>query len=128
MCDFRAENHPSDITVGDFWKVERYYKDIPTKQGLSAVQINTSAGEKLFQTLVNSGKLITRKVSRESIWEHRSRKNFNKPSEYDLFWKIWNTKGLDGILNSFPANTITGLIISKIRIVLTRVFACLHKV
>ncbi len=116
-CDYRNVNRPSDITVADFWKVERYYPDFPKQQGVSAVQINSTIGEKFYESLINTGKVISKPVSRESIWEHRktAEKNFAKPQEYEIFWNEWGKNGLEGIMRKYPPKSLYSLIIDKVK-------------
>lgn len=117
QCDYRCIERPSDITVADFWKIEKYYPDIPVKQGVSAVQINTEKGNALYNALLQTDDIVSHSVSRESIWEHRrtATQNFDKPSGYDEFWSKWENQGLYGIMKFAPAQTTIGLVIAKLK-------------
>ena len=42
-----------DITIGDFWGAEEFYKSIDASKGLSAVIVNTKKGKKLLSTIEN---------------------------------------------------------------------------
>lgn len=48
QCRFKGISRPVDITLGDFWGVERQFPDIDTKNGVSAVMIHSEKGERLF--------------------------------------------------------------------------------
>lgn len=53
-CKFKLGNKYSDITLGDFWGIKNYYKDMYNdNNGVSAIIINTSNGEKLFKEIVD---------------------------------------------------------------------------
>lgn len=53
-CKFKLGNKYSDITLGDFWGIKNYYKDMyNNNKGVSAIIINTSKGEKLFNEIVD---------------------------------------------------------------------------
>lgn len=123
VCDYRTVERSSDITVADFWKIEKYYPEIPYKQGVSSVQINTNIGTGIFNKLIDSECIVSKEVSQESIWEHRitATRNFNKPEKYDLFWETWNHDGLSGILKMFPAQNIWTMIKAKIKSLKKRV-------
>lgn len=116
-CDYRSVERASDITVADFWKIEKYYPEIPYKQGVSSVQINTNNGEDIFKKLIDSENIVSKEVSQESIWEHRktATRNFNKPEKYDLFWETWNNDGLKGIFKVFPPKNLWTMIKAKIK-------------
>lgn len=116
-CDYRSVEKTSDITVADFWKIEKYYPELPFKQGVSAVQTNTINGENTFRRLITSECIVSKEVSQESIWEHRKTaiRNFDKPKQYDLFWDTWNKEGLSGIMKDFPSQNTWTLIKAKIK-------------
>lgn len=117
QCDYRQIERPSDITVADFWKIEKYYPDIPIKQGVSSVQINSEAGKVFYNELLQTGEVVSRAVTKESVWEHRRTavKNFEKPSRYDEFWETWEKHGLVGIKKMVPAKTIPGFVFEKVK-------------
>ena len=52
-CNFKLGNKYSDITLGDFWGVERFYPEINNSFGISAVIINTEKGKKIFNQIVD---------------------------------------------------------------------------
>ena len=47
-CSYSNMSRPSDITIGDFWGIERVYPDLNNIQGVSAVITNSKKGEALF--------------------------------------------------------------------------------
>lgn len=116
-CDYRRIERPSDITVADFWKIEKYYPEIPMQQGISSVQINTKHGNDFYKMLIQTGNVVSYSVSKASIWEHRrtATKNFEKPGRYDEFWTTWKNQGLKGINKMVPAQTVLGLVIGKLK-------------
>lgn len=50
-CSFKAEAHYSDITLGDFWGVERIHADLKNSSGVSAVILHTDAGSHAFDAV-----------------------------------------------------------------------------
>lgn len=53
-CRHKTPARPGDITLGDFWGVEKHIPDIDTFNGVSLVVINTTKGKELFNNLSNS--------------------------------------------------------------------------
>lgn len=47
-CHFKGIQRPVDITLGDFWGVEKQFPDIDTKNGVSVVIIQSLKGKELF--------------------------------------------------------------------------------
>lgn len=56
QCAFR-ETKKSDITIGDFWKVEQVDEHYFDNEGVSAVFTHTSKGEKLIAGMLEDGQL-----------------------------------------------------------------------
>lgn len=53
-CNFKIGNKYSDITLGDFWGVQKYYSEMYSKDGVSAVIINTEKGQNIFNEVTNN--------------------------------------------------------------------------
>lgn len=47
-CPFSSLNRPGDITIGDFWGVEKYFPDLQCDKGVSCCIINTKKGKDFF--------------------------------------------------------------------------------
>lgn len=64
-CKFKEIPRNSDITLGDFWGVEKVAPDLEQNLGTSLVMLNTPKGEKFFEKIRN--KLVCRDFSLEDI-------------------------------------------------------------
>lgn len=53
-CNFKVGNKYSDITLGDFWGVQKYYPEMYNKNGVSAIIINTEKGKRIFESISNN--------------------------------------------------------------------------
>lgn len=49
-CQFKGVSRPVDITLGDFWGVERVLPDVDTKNGVSAVMVHSEKGNSLLNS------------------------------------------------------------------------------
>lgn len=116
-CKFRNASRVSDITVGDFWKVEEYYPDVPREQGISCVMINTASGKELFDKGIQKEQLCYKPVSYESIWEKRSTvlSNFKEPEERKKFMEDLVELSPRELLKKYPAPSFCRLFIDKIK-------------
>jgi len=48
-CPYCTLNRPGDVTIGDFWGIEKYYPEFVDKDGVSVIISNTKAGEKMLK-------------------------------------------------------------------------------
>ena len=75
-CRYANARRVSDITIGDFWGVERAHSDFYDKKGVSVVIVNTKKGDLLFSQLKNNFHIIETTI--ENIVPRNS--NLIKPS------------------------------------------------
>ncbi len=47
-CPFKSCRSQSDITLGDYWGIDKLHPDIDYKRGISMVYVNTPKGESIF--------------------------------------------------------------------------------
>jgi coenzyme F420-reducing hydrogenase beta subunit len=93
-CSFKGVERCSDITLGDFWGIERFYPEFADKYGISAALIHTEIGKNLFSSVEKSIKSI--ECTTEMLLNENpcvicsSKKNDNR----DLFFKLWNQAGV----------------------------------
>lgn len=66
-CDFKLGNKYSDITLCDYWGVQKYYPDMYNKKGVSAIIINTQKGNEIIEKIKD--KLICKECELEEILE-----------------------------------------------------------
>ncbi|MBO5179562.1 MAG: Coenzyme F420 hydrogenase/dehydrogenase, beta subunit C-terminal domain [Clostridia bacterium] len=52
-CNFKLGNKYSDITLGDFWGVSKFYPEMHNRDGVSAIIINTDKGAEMFENIKN---------------------------------------------------------------------------
>lgn len=86
-CHFKGIPHPSDITLGDCWGVERHSPEMDDNKGTSVVLLNTDRGVQKFGQIYPNIKCKTSSLddaipsdseSRRSVREHPNRKAFFK--------------------------------------------------
>lgn len=97
-CNYAIPNRSGDITLGDFWGIEKYVPSLNAKAGVSMVLCNTEKGHLLFDSLLqnelihchklpmeyavlNNGclsKPSTRKPEREVLFKHLAELPFDE--------------------------------------------------
>ena len=101
VCPYSQKLRPGDITIGDFWGIEKEIPEFNNINGVSAVLVNSNKGKKLFDEIASEIEFI--KVSPEVLIKNNG--NLNKPSSRPndryIFYQIVERHGFDGIFNSF---------------------------
>ena len=57
-CPYKSVMHPGDITIADYWGIEKAAPEFDDNKGVSLVLVNNEAGEKIFE-----------KVKKRLIWK-----------------------------------------------------------
>lgn len=98
-CKFSNLKRVSDITLGDFWGIEKYYKKFDDNKGISLILINSAKGKETFNNVKAHGTYI------ESDTSKCLQSNLKKPTRIspnrDAFWKQYNDKGYDYIIKKY---------------------------
>lgn len=67
-CPYASMDRPGDLTVGDFWGIDKELPGFEAMDGASAVLVNSPKGEALYSALTDT--LVSQPVSPERIARH----------------------------------------------------------
>lgn len=101
LCKYAASERGGDITLGDFWGVEKVKESLANFNGVSAVLINTNKGKRLFELVSNS--VNYEEVLVSSIVKNNGQLNnpVVRPIERNEIYELLNTAGYDFIANHY---------------------------
>ena len=117
----KREQRNSDLTIGDFWGVQRVLPNLQnTRDGVSVVVTSTSRGEEFFsqcsdieKSVVDSGS--TQKVLKgylDTRSERVKRDEIDRMKHFDLEYGKY---GFNDLKKKYPAPTTVGRIIESIK-------------
>lgn len=105
-CQYKNTDRISDITIGDFWRIENNDKEYDDDKGISLVMVNTQKGEKYFADCKDE--LEIRKYPLACCIQPALSENYKRPSKKDNFWSEYkgdNIMALTEKYTSKPAPT-----------------------
>lgn len=121
-CEFACFDRVSDITLGDFWGIEKIDWKMFNYNGVSAILINSKHGKELWE--ITSDKMFTNVIDPILIKKYNGQ--LNHPSKRipirETYYKDLSTKGFDYLAKKYNnhkeivIDTIKDLIPNKIRI------------
>lgn len=99
VCQFRKQERTADISLGDFWGVEKYYPYIDTKHGISAVLVNNEKG----RLLIASNGLSLYPCNIFDIFEKNTWmiNKFEKPAKQHVFIDDYNSMGCNAFFTKY---------------------------
>lgn len=67
-CEYKGKNRVADITLADYWGIEKSHKRFPAQNGASAIMISTEKGKEIFEKVKENLEII--ETSFESISDY----------------------------------------------------------
>lgn len=86
-CKYASENRAADLTIGDYWGIEKFHPDFYDKRGVSVIIVNSAAGDEYFNYVSNEIEYIS------STYENAAHSNKNlfeptkRPNERNYIYK-----------------------------------------
>ena len=69
QCKWACGERSGDITLGDYWGIEKFIPEWNAKEGVSLILCNTKKGETLFKSLLEENKVMNHTLSFEKAVE-----------------------------------------------------------
>ncbi len=98
-CKFANLHRPSDITIADFWGIERSMPDFDDNKGVSLVLINSPKGKNLFGNLAEQIEL--RPSNTRECLQHNLQAPTALPPRREQFWQDYHANGIEFILKKY---------------------------
>lgn len=105
-CEYAKEKRCSDITLGDYWGIEKITDRIPYKTGVSLIICNTDKGKNIVQDLDKQNEdlaiyFLETPDKKYLEGQHNLIKPTEKPTRYEEFWKEYSTEKFELILKKY---------------------------
>ena len=98
-CKYKSIVHPGDITIGDYWGIEKAAPEMDDNKGVSLVLVNNIKGERLFNNVKTE--LICKKTKLQDSMQPPLEAPFPKPENREQFWDDYNTKSFKYIAKKY---------------------------
>ena len=115
-CPYTRIDRDTDITIGDFWHMEKSMPDFVDEMGTSLILIHTDRGKELFDEIKE--KLDYRESNTQDCWQLNLQEP-TKPSQIrDMFWKDYKKHGIDYVMEHYGSVSLLRRIERKIKKIL----------
>lgn len=102
-CSFASTKRVGDITVGDFWNVQKINPSFYNKNGVSSVLCNTEKGRELFFSIM--GKFYTIPLSVKDCIQPNMQCPTSRNTLSDVFWSEYKNKGFTYVRKKYASRT-----------------------
>lgn len=100
-CHYKKENRVSDITIGDYWKIENNDISFDDDKGISFVKLNTRKGESYFKSVEKE--LEIREFPIATSIQPAIDHNYVAPSNREDFWREYGLIPLKELTEKYTA-------------------------
>lgn len=119
-CPYKSILHPGDITIADYWGIEKAAPVFDDDKGVSLVLINNDKGSTIWQAVRNNVNLLSTKI--EDSMQPPLKAPFPRPKERDSFWRDFYSKDMDYIVKKYGGDGLKKKIRRKLGRVKRRIF------
>lgn len=99
VCPYKSIMHPGDITIADYWGIEKAAPEFDDNKGVSLMLINNNKGEEVFESV--NGSLHWQSTQIEDSMQPPLKTPFPKPKNREQFWKDYNNKNFEYIAKKY---------------------------
>lgn len=102
QCQWAKPERCSDITLADFWGIEKAQLGLDSKKGVSCILLNTEKGHKAFAQIQRDLSGV-HSLPIDFAIEHNGclGSATKKPKSRDTFFEDWNIKGYDAVVDKY---------------------------
>ncbi len=118
-CRYASEPRVGDITLGDYWGVEKNHPDVDSvikiEDGVSCVIANTAKGKELFSMLSERVSTLESTLEKAKKYNGQLSHCTKKPSNRERLLEIYRVQGYDGILKHWKKTARKERILLRIK-------------
>ena len=105
-CPFTTPMRNCDITLGDFWSIQRFDAGFAEANGVSMLLSHTEKGDKLIRQCAVDGDLrqLAFDPAAESL-QPALTKPYEKPVEYEQFWKDYQKLNFQRLVRKYTGKS-----------------------
>lgn len=107
-CKFANLNRPSDITMGDFWGIEKCLPEFGDEKGVSLVLVNSLKGQAVFEQIKDSLYCKQCNTIDCAKYQHNLNQPTPRPANRDAFWQDYRKMGFNYIIKKYAGFGIAG--------------------
>lgn len=101
-CPYKSLSRVSDITLGDFWGIDKVCPEFNDDKGVSLIIVNSDKGREIFEQIKDD--IMYVKVPAEMCIQPSLVAPGKMPENYMTFWNDYIKKGLSFVINKYSNN------------------------
>ncbi|HWT76036.1 MAG TPA: Coenzyme F420 hydrogenase/dehydrogenase, beta subunit C-terminal domain [Mobilitalea sp.] len=112
-CPYKQTNHPGDITIADYWGVDKVFPKLNDNIGVSLVMINSWKGLEYFKKTVKELELYVSRL--EDCMQPSMVSPVKEPDSRSAFWQDYTGNPFSYIVKKYASDSWKTRIKAKLR-------------
>lgn len=112
QCPYASTIRKTDITIGDFWNIDKTIPDFYDYLGNSLFLIHTDKGEDVFEQIKQSMEYRLSDV--KQCWQYNLEAPTPVSSRRNEFWRDYQKKGIEFIMRKYGEESLKNKVKNKI--------------
>ena len=104
-CKFLSYHRPADLTMADYWGIERFKKDFDDNKGTSMLLVNTEKGAQVFDRVKDQLRYF--QSDKEHCYQGRLQGRSTIDPRTEQFWEEYQAKGMKYVLVKYTEFSYT---------------------
>ena len=118
-CPYKSIIHPGDITIADYWGIEKAAPEFHDNKGVSLVLVNNEKGANCFDTVKDE--VIWKSTRIEDSLQEPLIKPYEEPKERKIFWDNVKNKPFSYIIRRYGEDSLFTKAKRKVKNIIMRV-------
>ncbi len=98
-CRFTSFKRPADLTLGDFWGIEKSYPAFDDNRGISLLLINSAKGQEVFEAIKEQ--FIYLNSTKQDCMQHNLHSPTQPRGDRNLFWQEYLDCGFNYVAKKY---------------------------
>ncbi len=114
-CAFKSKNRASDLTLADFWGINKIMPELNDNKGISLLLVHTSKGAEMLEKVSSKISIHNVDIDNALTYNPSSKKSVEKPGNRDKFMKAVNSNNFDIIVDKYSKPTFVQKVKRKLK-------------
>lgn len=98
-CPYKSVMHPGDITIADYWGIEKAAPEFDDNKGVSLVLVNNEVGARVFESVKDS--IRWKETRLEDSMQSPLKAPFPEPENRKEVWRDFSTKSFESVAKKY---------------------------
>ena len=105
--------HPGDVTIADYWGIEKAAIEFDDDKGVSLVLVNNNKGNNAFQSVLDD--IVFRTTKLEDSMQPPLKSSFPKPDNREAFWSDFKHMDFGSVAVRYGGDGIKNRLLNKVK-------------